>query len=143
MVDFPIGLKKLALGFSFNQKLDGIVFPCLESLSFGWSFNQALDQVLWPETLQHLSFGGAFNQALENVKWPAGLQSLTVGQEFSQSLEPLGLLLRDGAETSPKIWMICTGREINKQPVCMFRDLSRTFPNYRALTALSWVTVFG
>ena len=79
-VTFPSSLQSLSLTFgeNFNHSLVQVTLPSgLQSLSFGWGFDQRLDEVMLP-SLQSLTIGGRFTQSLEHVTLPSGLAELSV-----------------------------------------------------------------
>ncbi|CAJ1360496.1 unnamed protein product [Effrenium voratum] len=86
-MELPVGLSHLTFGDAFNQSLEGVMLPRLQSLTFGSSFNQPLQGVRFPETLQSLTFGLSYDQAMEGVTLPPSLQSLTFGFRFNRSIQ--------------------------------------------------------
>ena len=85
---------KIWLGERFNQSVENILPPYLQTLKFGYAFDQSLTYVMWPNSLQDLTFGDSFDQSLRDVKLPNSLQNLTFGDRFNQILDvglPTGL----------------------------------------------------
>jgi hypothetical protein len=94
------GLRRLILGYDFDQNPDGLTLPSLRSLTLGRSDsfgNKRLEQMTFPIGLQSLvlgPFGNLRSQYLQMVTFPSTLQSLTFGEEFNQVLQmqfPSGL----------------------------------------------------
>ncbi len=91
-VPFPRTLLHLELLGSFDEPLDGISWPPLETLAFGEMFNQSLAGHgggcggLLPPSLKSLTLGAAFDQPLDSVVWPPGLSHLQLGHSFNQDL---------------------------------------------------------
>lgn len=88
----PLTLEYLDLGYSFDKKLEGLIFPpSLKVFKFSACFNQQVENVLLPDSLEVISFGCFFNQPVEDWKMPKELLELEFGSDFNQPIERLVL----------------------------------------------------
>lgn len=88
-IAWPVSLKRLFLGGTFNQSIAHVVWPkVLLSLTFGEYFNQPISGagVVLPASLLRLNLGGSFNQPIVDVVWPPHLPQLYLGECFNQPI---------------------------------------------------------
>lgn len=82
--DLPGNLRKLKLGYSFNQRLS--LPDSVEELEFGTRFNRELESPL-PTNLSVLRFGERFNQRFARGILPENLREISFGMSFDTRLE--------------------------------------------------------
>jgi hypothetical protein len=84
--NIPKTLKKLVLGYSYNNSLDILEnIDNLEILELGLKFNQTLNNL--PKKLKKLKFGHKFNQSIDN--FPLSIEELEVNNNFNMSVKHL------------------------------------------------------
>ena len=94
---FAVGAVAHALATSehrllLDQSLRNVHWPLtLRTLTLGASFNQPSQDILFPATLAELHLGEKFNLMVDSVRWPPNLRALCFGREFDQSLHAANL----------------------------------------------------
>ena len=88
LINLPLSLKSLVLGYNYNQSLDGLSnLSNLSSLTTGDFFNESLDNLSGLPFLTNLSLGHDFNKSLDNL--PVALTHLSLGYGFNQKIDNL------------------------------------------------------